>query len=347
MKLMSWNVEHMNRWFEPDKDGPASLRDRTFGVSDVPRLATRVAQVIQDIDPDILAIQEGPSRRSEMALFVERFLDDAYDIAGPTGRYGQYLFTLIKKGGAVTAFSRQTLAGDGLTVVDLDDAFKADLDGDLTLSDLDFTRAPLVLDVTDAQGKTISVINMHLRSKYVSQGPTLWNTDRPAFLREAVRDRRQISAEANRVRAYVNALFGEAFQHARSTGQGEEPRIVVLGDLNDGPGQDRFEQLYLTHNVIATIAGSPFQPRRMLRHAFIDKVNKEDNYSYIFDDYVEGINDRPVLLDHILLSAQLYFGPLKDAGIAHDVYQAAIDTSLPGENEKAPSDHRPVFAELT
>ncbi|MGF1606146.1 MAG: endonuclease/exonuclease/phosphatase family protein [Rhodothalassiaceae bacterium] len=346
MKLMSWNIEYMNRRYEPDQEGPVKRRTRATGISDVDGLAKRVAQVIKDIDPDVLAIQEGPSRRDEMADFVANYLEDAYDSVGPAGKGQQKLFFLIKQSGAVAEYSRLTLAGDGDTIVDLGDAFPADIHGDQVPVDYDFTRPPLVVEVTDQNGETTYILNMHAKSKYIHNGHSLWNTDRKTFIRQALLARRRISAEAARVRTFVNALFGPDYMHCGSPGAGDGPRIAVLGDLNDGPGQDLFERVYLTHNVIAAIAGSPFQPRRMLRHAFIDRVNKEDNFTYRFDDFIDEIADRPVLLDHILLSAALYFRALQTAGVAHDAFNAQIRPDLPGKNEQLPSDHRPVFAEI-
>ena len=75
-------------------------------------------------------------------------------------------------------------------------------------------------------------------------------------------------------------------------------RIVITGDFNDGPGLDYFEKRYLTHNVAGLIAGSPYEPQRMLRHAFVDLMPKEKNFTAEFFDFVDG-KDRKVLLDHI------------------------------------------------
>ena len=93
----------------------------------------------------------------------------------------------------------------------------------------------------------------------------MWNNDRDRFIREAMEARRRISTEAMQIRNYLNLCFADD----PNTG------LIVTGDLNDGPGADYFERLYLTHNVAGMIAGSPFAPQRMLRHAFIDIRAKE------------------------------------------------------------------------
>ena len=126
---------------------------------------------------------------------------------------------------------------------------------------------------------------------------------------------------------------------------------MVTGDLNDGAGFDYFERHYLTHNVAGLIAGSPFAPRRMLRHAFIDTMDKDLNFTAIFDDFVDEIQDRKVLLDHIFVSPGLFWTPNGDRNatgtIEHQAFEAEIDAGAPaGSRQREPSDHRPVSVSL-
>ena len=103
MKIANWNIEWMNRWFLPDSEAPAwRSSEQIAGVTDIEALAGRVAGVIRGIGADVLTIQEGPSRKSELALFVDDYLDGAYDVIGPSGKGQQKLYALIKRGGAAT-----------------------------------------------------------------------------------------------------------------------------------------------------------------------------------------------------------------------------------------------------
>ena len=97
LKIANWNIEWMNRWFSPDTDGPARLRgsEEISGVSDIGDLVDRVTQVITGLGADVITVQEGPSRRSEMDLFVRDHLNDAYEVRGPAGR-----LDLAHRGGA-------------------------------------------------------------------------------------------------------------------------------------------------------------------------------------------------------------------------------------------------------
>lgn len=142
-----------------------------------------------------------------------------------------------------------------------------------------------------------------------------------------------------RVREYIDAMLG----------RDPDALILVLGDMNDGPGTDFFERFYLTHNVVGMVAGSPFHPQRMLRHAFIDTMDKELNFTAIFDDFIDGIDNRHILLDHILLSPALYWlgqeTPAIHGRIEHEAFEAQIDHQAESR-QRFPSDHRPQSVTL-
>lgn len=127
--------------------------------------------------------------------------------------------------------------------------------------------------------------------------------------------------------------------------------IIVLGDLNDGPGQDYFEELYLAHNVTDILVGSPYRPERLFGHAQAD-VPEDQRYSAEFDDFVTDEAHRRVLLDHILLSPALTNGgsPLtKVPGsglVAHHAWAAQIAGDGSARDQRA-TDHRPASVTLT
>jgi hypothetical protein len=64
--------------------------------------------------------------------------------------------------------------------------------------------------------------------------------EREEFIKLALQARRRISAEAMRVREYIDLLFE----------QNPQAKIVVTGDFNDGPGLDYFEKRYLISNPV-------------------------------------------------------------------------------------------------
>lgn len=333
MKFVNWNIEWMNDWFVPISAGPPAFRTDNpgRGIADVADLAGRVAGVIRALAPDVLAIQEGPSREGEMRLFVDGFLDGAYDILGPSGTGQQRLYVLVRRGGAVEAAGR-IWPEPGR--IDLGLEWPVDISGTLVVEGYGFTRPPLLAWLR-VQGRLVIVANVHSKSKYIHGGQPLWDNEatRPQFIAQAVRNRRRIAAELMRVRqALDEALDADP-----------EARIIVAGDLNDGPGTDFFETRYLINNVVGVVAGNPFNPRRMLRHAFIDRMLKAENYTARFDDFIDGIRDRAVLLDHILLSPGLYWGGLRNATVEHAVWETARKPGARGRDAVA-SDHRPQSA---
>jgi len=247
----------------------------------------------------------------------------------------QKLIVAVRTDRDVTAAA---IADDTGLAVQLDDDYTADTDGDgIVETDAHFARLPFVVDLV-AHGQNLRIINCHLKSKYVPDGEDLFNgTDeqRQQFIVAALRNRRRISAEAFRIRTYLDALF-----------EIDPGRLVLLvGDLNDGPGFDYFERQYLTHSVVDIAFGSVLLPDGRLTHGLI-QPGQPRPASAFFDDYVEGIQNKPLLLDHMGLSPGLLTW-LDNARVADAEYDAQVQPAAPNERERMPSDHRPLFAQLT
>jgi hypothetical protein len=194
MRVANWNIEWMNDWFVPIREGGPDWRDGpvTGGrpVEDVRELADRVAAVIRRMAPDLLAVQEGPSRAGEMQLFVDEHLDGAFKVLGPTGRGTQRLYILARTDGAILSVERLwPEPGE----IDFDLAWPVDVVGDLVIEPYDFTRTPLVA-VVRAGGRRYVVVNLHTKSKYIHRGRALWVNEatRPARNRNPS-DRRRVS----------------------------------------------------------------------------------------------------------------------------------------------------------
>jgi len=120
--------------------------------------------------------------------------------------------------------------------------------------------------------------------------------------------------------------------------------IVVTGDFNDGPGIDHFEKHYLTYNVTDILLGSTYYPDLLFGHAFLERIPEDDRYTAIFDDFVDEISGRRLVLDHILVSPALS-RRTQASGIAHQEYDAGTDNNV-SDRQKYVSDHRPVYIDL-
>ncbi|CTQ48332.1 endonuclease/exonuclease/phosphatase family protein [Jannaschia donghaensis] len=340
MRVVNWNIEWMNRWFR----GNASPSwgtfdpDRGSGLTsdDAREAAGRVARVVATLSPDVLCLQEGPSAVEEMQLFLDDVVTPAtgaqWQMIQGTDGGAQKLYVLRREGGRCAAIQR---ADDPETLA-LADIWDADVNGDMLLEGYDFTRLPLVVDADPVGAAPVRIVVLHTKSKYVQFGQSKWEDParRQEFVVQALEARRRISAEGFRLRGYLDTLV-------QADG---DARIVVTGDFNDGPGRDLFERSYLTHNVADIVLGSTFYPELIFHHPLIARVPAPQLFTARFDDFVDGVLDRPLLLDHFAVSPALR-SHVEDAGIGHDAFEAEVEND--GEpRAKRPSDHRPIWLDL-
>ncbi len=342
VRVASSNLEWMNDWFTSDGD-PVAFKPtftRDGQVNDTAATATRAAALIRAVDPDIVAIEEGPSRPAELDLFIHDYLSD-----GGVPRYG---FLLGDSGAAQKLgllYKPQSVAAVRLAphadIAGLIDPWLADVNGDFTLEEYDFTRTPLVVNV-DLGADTLQLIVMHTKSSFVNQGQAMWND--PArheqYVALALTARRRNATEGMRVRQYLDARLQAD----------PASRIIVLGDLNDGPGLDYFERSYLAHNVTDVLVGSAFQPEWEFAHAQHD-VPAAGRYTAVFDDFVENVPGKHLLLDHILLSPALSGAAglrrIPGSGAVHHAEYNGLVVHGGVKREDRPADHRPVSVRLT
>ena len=345
MRIVDWNIEHMNSWFVANDDewSPALRRSYSPGrnsrgggaIGDVPALAKRAAAVLGKLDPDLICIQEGAGEE-EVTLFLDRYLSlpgsKAWQVLGGSGGR-QKLVVAARLDRDIKAMES---ADDSGLQARLKPQFEADIDGDSVFDTARFARVPQVVDLK-AHGTEIRVVNCHLKSKHVGQGPRLWRgseEERLQYTRAALAARRRISAEAFRIRGYLDKLF-----------EIDPDRLLLLvGDLNDGPGFDYFERRYLTHGITDIVFGSILRPRGRLTHPLI-REGEERPASAYFDDFVEGIDDKPLLLDHIGLSPALSGWRVK-ARVADAEFDAEARPKARNKRERLPSDHRPIVVEM-
>jgi hypothetical protein len=142
-----------------------------------------------------------------------------------------------------------------------------------------------------------------------------------------------------RIRRYLDRRLTDA----------PDTAIMVLGDLNDGPGLDYFEERYITHNVTDILVGSAFAPERVFTHAQHD-VAANDRYTAVFEDFVPTPEVKRLLLDHILLSPGLSRADglrrIDGSGaIRHAEHEAQV-VDNGARRQDRPSDHRPVSIDL-
>ena len=108
-----------------------------------------------------------------------------------------------------------------------DGVFRIDLDIDATEDLVEFSKPPFEVALTTKSGAALRLIGAHLKSKapHGAKG-------RDAVMRMAIANRRKQQAQAVWLRQRIEAHL-----------EAGEP-LIVMGDLNDGPGLDEYEHLF-------------------------------------------------------------------------------------------------------
>jgi endonuclease/exonuclease/phosphatase family metal-dependent hydrolase len=330
VKITSWNIEHLDRLAKDDiSDTERRRRDA-------------VVDEIRELSPDILCLLEGPKGEEGIDRVSEELLEgDWVAVKAADGEYKiqgeQWIWFLVRKEHA----GRASLLPVGIWDAFTDPSWKVNFWGEFEERDHSHYRHPQVL-VLDWDNFRVEFVGLHLKSKFVNEGQRMWEAggeQRQTFIREALEARIKMATEAANVRAYIDAKFGQV----------ANPAIFVVGDLNDGPGKELFEERYLFFDLISNVQGDVFWARRFLNHALFDFPG-DLRWSVHFEDFVEPERDPHILLDHILFTQGLVDGSLpwkieSHAGkVEHEVHDL-INATLPASAKT--SDHKPVSVIVT
>jgi hypothetical protein len=330
LKVTSWNVEHFQRLFQ---GAPSTTKTRRRAA---------IAREIREIAPDILCVLEGPKNLDGLKGFVQTDLNGDYVvIEAADGEYDingdQWIWFLVRRSLAgqcslLPVSTWQQFAGRTWTV---------HYWGVQAQTQHSHYRHPQTL-VLNWNGLRVEFIGLHLKSKFVSRGQQMWEAggqQREQFVVESLKARIKLATEADNVRQYLDAKFAQV----------ETPAIFVMGDLNDGPGREFFERQYLFFDLVGNLQGDVFFARKFLNHALFD-YPQDLRWSVRFDDFVEQISNRPILIDHImftqgLVNDQLPLTVKPHAGrVEHEIHQL-VNASL--SSSAKTSDHRPISVQVT
>ena len=240
MRLATWNIEWFNTLFDAagqplSDDGWSARRDVTRSAQ-----AGAVARVMARIDADAIMVIEAPD--DHPGGRTVRTLEAFAARAGIRARRAvigfandtQQEIALLYDPDVVTARhdpggrpSGGTARADGRDAPRFDDTFHIDLDVDATEDRVVFSKPPLELALTTRGGTALRLIGAHLKSK-APHGAT----GRDAVMRVSIANRRKQLAQAIWLRRRIDAVLAG----------GDD--LVVMGDLNDGPGLDEYENLF-------------------------------------------------------------------------------------------------------
>lgn len=246
MRLVSYNIE----WFDAlfDDKGHVLIDDRWSARRDVTRAmqAEAIATVLTAIDADAIMVIEAPdtnSRRSTIRAlhsFAEAFdLRARRAITGFPNQTQQEIALMFDPDVMQATHSPQGVV-DAPHAPRFDGRFRIDLDVDATEDEVSFSKPPLELAVTTASGRALHMIGVHLKSK-APHGAT----SRDEVMRLSIANRRKQLAQAIWLRQRVA-------QHLM-----DNQSLIVMGDLNDGPGLDEYEHLFGRSSVEIVAGAEP------------------------------------------------------------------------------------------
>ncbi|MBO9473593.1 endonuclease [Shimia sp. R10_1] len=292
MRIATYNVEWFASLFD---DNNHLLRDqRGSGRKGVSRAAQidALGHVFRTLNADAVMIVEAPDqgRRRDAVAALENFAG-AFDLRAHKAIMGfenttQQEIALLYDPAALTPRHDPRGAVSGpegaVGAPRFDGAMRIDLDVDAREDLVRFSKPPLELALTTARGRSLRMIGAHLKSK----APHGARSDADV-MRISIANRRKQLAQAIWLRRRIEAELAA----------GED--VILLGDLNDGPGLDAFEDLFGRSSVeiIMGVGGGAamFDPHAQaaLRHPLAAQastarfhIEREGRYLSALLDYV-------------------------------------------------------------
>jgi len=254
-RIATYNIE----WFDAlfDDEGQLQADQGGSGRHDITRdeQATAIADVLLALDADAVFVVEAPdiSRRRNGVLALERFaktvgLRTTEALAGFSNDTQQELMLLYDP--AVLS-ARHDPKGPpnaplaGGEAPRFDGVFHIDLDIDATEDQVVFSKPPLELALETPVGP-IRMIGCHVKSKAPHGARNAAET-----MQISIANRRKQLAQCIWLRARIETHL-----------EAGDP-LVVLGDLNDGPGLDEYEKLFGRSGVEIVMGASDGRDRRL------------------------------------------------------------------------------------
>lgn len=237
MRLATYNVEWFHRLFARNgtllEDGEWSAR---YNVTRADQL-TALGIVFTAMDADAVMVIEAPDGHAKRSTItaLENFAT-RYDLRtnraitgfiSDTQQEIALLYDPLKLTVVHDPQGEATGKKGATGAPRFDGAFRWDLDVDATPEIVSFSKPPLELAVTTVTGTKLRLIGAHVKSKAPHGARTP-----EEIIRLSIENRRKQLAQCIWLRNRV-------VEHLKS---GDS--VVVMGDLNDGPGLDEYEKLF-------------------------------------------------------------------------------------------------------
>ncbi len=318
MKIVTWNIEWMNRLFVNNRPKEDAVSLDRFN---------HIKMVINNLDPGVLSIQEGATEYEEMTSFIDTYLDGNYEcVRAPKRDFDPVTGRRYSDTQLIWILYKRDLDFSHVEVVNSEyngpfQDWKATIDPNLGGETFFHHRIPGEIDLHYAGSEGMGPIKFFAFHPKSKKSPNI-----PEIMAE---NRRKLLAQGINARNWIDYLLDND----------PDRYIVALGDMNDGIGLDRFEYR-LGGDFASIITGDVRKPHKL----FTNSLEKEilDNLEEPGRHYTLKFGETPrekIIVDYILFSPSFNteegISCIKGSGkIRYDVIQ---------QYPKA-SDHMPVEA---
>ncbi len=343
MRIATYNVEWFADLFSKNDELLLDQEwSRRYNVRREDQLNS-IARVMRQVDADVMLIVEAPNTGNtqntlrSLGNFVKHFgLRQSKVIMGYPNPTHQELAIIYDPDVVNMTHDPQGEISDGNHTViapRFDGKFRYDVDVDGKPEVFEFSKPPIEMIVEHlTSGKMLRILGVHTKSKatYGSSG----DLDE---LRQLVENRRKQLAQCIWIRQRVDEIIDIG-----------DP-LIVLGDFNDGPGVNGYENLFARSGVEIVLGDNESNGRSLVDpHAKIMLDPRQawaiSSARFYISRYKRYMN---ALLDYVMLSQDLLYSADPKWRIWHpfDDPECFNDTEMQ-EALLTASDHFPVSVDL-
>ena len=333
IRIATWNIEHFNHYFNEDN----SVKTTAEAVEKF----TAISEIMNNhLKADIIGIVEAPNTTTttgnqDGVKKLENFAL-AYGLATTKAKQGfisrgtQELIFLYNPNKITSLTHRPTGSTTSTTTnPKFDREFHFDADDDNIKEIYEHYRPPFEAKV-EINGEEYWFMLVHAKSKGIFD-----SVDQVHLERVSRRNRLKLYGESTWIRQRIEKWLNDG------------KKVMVMGDINDGPGMDIYEMRYGKSSV-EVIMGDIFEPQKLL----INHLGRPKYGAYGWEPASASFKDRitedyiNVLIDHILVSQNVNI--VAGSARVWNPYQAPTGDPIKNQRDlfRTASDHFPVSIDL-
>lgn len=333
IRIATWNIEHFNDYFNKDN----SLKTGTEPTEKF----TNISDILNNhVKPDIIGIVEAPNTTAttgnqdgvkKLENFANQFgLSTTKALQGYLSRGSQELIFLYNPNKLSISHKPEGATSKPEKDPKFNLEFHFDADDDKIKEIYEHYRPPLEVKVALNNGKELWLMLVHAKSKGIFN-----SVDQVHLERMSRRNRLKLYGECTWIRRRIESWLDKG------------RKVVVMGDMNDGPGMDLYEARY-GKSAVEILMGDIFYPDKLL----VNYVGRPKFGRYGWEPASARFRDRitedyiNVLIDHVLVSQNVKV----KAGSARvwNPYQAKEGDPIKSMKDifTSASDHFPVSIDI-